>query len=355
MSERREKMTRAVQVGKLQIGGGAPIVVQSMLNAPQGNIPANLLQAKQLEQAGCQLIRLSVSSPNDIATVTALKKEITVPLVADIQYHHELACKAVCAGVDKIRINPRYIGTKEQVREVVNLCREYHVPIRIGVNSGSVEPELLEKYGGPTAEALADSALRQVAFMESLAFTDLILAMKSSDIRTMIQSYRIVAKECDYPLHLGLTEAGTTQQGTIKSAIAIGSLLADGIGDTIRVSLTDDPVKEVAAAKDILRDLDLLPDTPQLISCPTCGRTQIDLIQLATAVEEELKNVRKPITVAVMGCPINGTGEAAHADLGIAGGNGTGVLFKHGKVLRKVPEEELLSALLTEIERYEID
>ncbi len=344
-------MSRAVQVGTLQIGGGAPVVVQSMLNAPQGDIPSNLSQAKQLEEAGCQLIRLSVSGLQDIDTIVALKQEIRVPLVADIQHNHNLALLAIDAGIDKIRINPRYIGTRLQLAQVVEKCKQHRVPVRVGVNSGSLEPELLEKYSGATAEALAESALQCAAFLEEFDFHDIILSPKSSDIRTLIQACRMVAERSDYPLHLGLTEAGTATQGSVKSAIAIGSLLADGIGDTIRVSLTDDPVAEVKAAKDILRALNLLPDTPQFISCPTCGRTQIDLIGLATAVEEELKQLNKKITVAVMGCPINGPGEAAQADIGIAGGNGTGIIFKKGKVLKKVPEEELLTALLEEIAR----
>lgn len=347
----KKRMSKPVMVGTVQIGGGAPIVVQSMLNAPQGDISANIEQAKALEAAGCGLIRLSVSDKNDIYTVAALKQAVTVPLVADIQQNHKLALMAIDAGIDKVRINPKYIGTKEDVKEVVDKCKRCHIPIRVGVNSGSVEPELLEKYGGVTPEALAESALSSVAYLEALDFSDIVISIKSSDIRTMLGAYRLVAKQCKYPLHVGLTEAGTAHQGLVKSAIGIGALLADGIGDTIRVSLTDDPVKEIDAANDILRALELLPDEPQLVSCPTCGRTQIDLVSIAKEVEERLRSVHKPIRVAVMGCPVNGPGEAKNADIGITGGNGVGIIFRHGDVVRKVPEEELIPALFEEIER----
>lgn len=346
------RKSRRVQVGEnLFIGGDAPVVVQSMLNAPQGDIEANVQQARELSAAGCQLIRLSVTHHTDIDTIRALKEAVKVPLVADIQMNYELALESIDAGIDKIRINPRYIGGPDKVREVADKCKEHHNPIRVGVNSGSVEKELLKKYGGVTPEAMAESAMNSVRILENADFHDIVISIKSSDIRTMIAAYRIVAKECDYPLHLGVTEAGTEKMGRIKSAIGIGSLLADGIGDTIRVSLADEPVKEIDAAFDILKALDLVPDAPQLVACPTCGRTQIDLIGIANEVEERLKDVHKPIRVAVMGCPVNGPGEASNADIGIAGGNGVGLLFKKGEIIKKVPEEELVDELFREIER----
>lgn len=346
------RKSRRVQVGEnLFIGGDAPVVVQSMLNAPQGDIEANVQQARELSAAGCQLIRLSVTHHTDIDTIRALKEAVKVPLVADIQMNYELALESIDAGIDKIRINPRYIGGPDKVREVADKCKEHHIPIRVGVNSGSVEKELLKKYGSVTPEAMAESAMNSVRILENADFHDIVISIKSSDIRTMIAAYRIVAKECDYPLHLGVTEAGTEKMGRIKSAIGIGSLLADGIGDTIRVSLADEPVKEIDAAFDILKALDLVPDAPQLVACPTCGRTQIDLIGIANEVEERLKDVHKPIRVAVMGCPVNGPGEASNADIGIAGGNGVGLLFKKGEIIKKVPEEELVDELFREIER----
>jgi len=346
------RLSRPVTVGDLTIGGGAGIVIQSMLNAPQGDIPANVEQARQLAAAGCQLIRLSVSHDSDVDTIRALKDAVSVPLVADIHQRSDLAMQCLEAGIDKIRINPRYVGGPDKVRMVADECKSRGVPIRVGVNSGSVEKDLLEKYGGVTPEAMAESAMNSVKILEDADFHDIVISIKSSEIPTMIAAYRLVAKQCDYPLHLGVTEAGTARMGKIKSAIGIGSLLADGIGDTIRVSLTDDPVKEIEAAQDILKALDLMPDAPQMVSCPTCGRTQIDLISIAAEVERRLQSVHKPIRVAVMGCPVNGPGEAKNADIGIAGGNGVGLLFKHGEVLRKVPEDRLIDELFEEIERY---
>ena len=334
--ERRK--TRQVFVGDVPLGGDAPVVIQSMLNAPQGDIEANILQARELSAAGCQLIRLSVTSMEDIETVKALKENIRVPIIADIQMNYKLALASIEAGIDKIRL-------------VADACKAHGVPIRVGVNSGSVELDLLEKYGGVTPEAMAESAMRGVKYLEDVDFHDIVISIKSSDIRTMIAAYRIVAAQCDYPLHLGVTEAGTERMGRVKSSIGIGALLADGIGDTMRVSLTDDPVKEIDAANDILRALDLLPDAPQLVACPTCGRTQIDLIGIAKEVEERLKDVHKSIHVAVMGCPVNGPGEAKNADIGIAGGNGVGLIFAKGEVIKKVPEAELIDALMEEIEK----
>lgn len=344
------RVTRPVMVGNVQIGGGANIVVQSMMNAPQGDIEANLRQARELTTAGCQLIRLSISNERDIETIKALKKEIPVPLVADIQQNYRLALLSVDAGIDKVRINPKYIGTPANVAEVVAACKANDVAIRVGVNSGSTEQALIEKYGGVTPMAMAESAMNHVRILEDLNFQDIVVSIKSSDIRTMIAAYHIVAEQCDYPLHVGLTEAGTAKQGLVKSAIGIGSLLAEGIGDTIRVSLTDDPCKEIDAANNILRALELLPDAPQLVSCPTCGRTQIDLVSIAAEVEERLKTVKKPVRIAVMGCPVNGPGEAKNADIGITGGNGVGIIFKGDQVVKKVPEAELIDELFKQIE-----
>ncbi len=348
---RYRRKSRKVNVGGIEIGGGAPIVIQSMLNAPADDVEKNVEQAKALEAAGCQIIRLAVSNMRDIQLISRLKEEVKTPLVADIHFDYKIALASVDAGIDKIRINPGHIGKRENVEKVVDACKSKGLPIRIGVNSGSVEKELLEKYNGPTPEAMAQSALNHAKILEECDFYDTVISIKSSDVRNTIKAYRIVAEECDYPLHLGVTEAGTERMGLIKSSVGIGSLLADGIGDTIRVSLTADPVKEIYAAYDLLKGLELIPDAPQLISCPTCGRTQIDLISIANEVEERLRNVHKPIRVAVMGCPVNGPGEAKNADIGIAGGNGCGLIFKKGEILRKVPEDRLIDELFAEIER----
>ncbi len=348
---RPRRESRAVNVGGIKIGGGAPIVVQSMLNAPSDDIEKNIAQAKALEEAGCQITRVAISNMKEVELVSALKEHVKTPLVADIHFDYKVALACVDAGIDKIRINPGHIGKRENVEQVADACRSKGIPIRIGVNSGSVEKELLEKFGGPTPEAMAQSALNHAKILEECNFFDTVISIKSSDVRNTINAYRIVADRCDYPLHLGVTEAGTERMGLIKSSIGIGSLLADGIGDTIRISLTDDPVKEIAAGFDILMGLDLLPDAAQLISCPTCGRTQIDLISIANEVERRLRTVRKPIRVAVMGCPVNGPGEAKTADIGIAGGKDCGLIFKKGETLRKVAEEDLVDELFKEIER----
>ncbi len=343
--------SRQVDVGGIKIGGGAPIVIQSMLNVISSDVAGNVQQARDLESAGCQLIRLAVSSMEDIELIHALKESVRTPLVADIQFDYRIALASIEAGIDKVRINPGHIGARENVEEVVEACRAKGIPIRIGVNSGSVEKELLEKYDGPTPRAMAESALNHAKILESCNFYDTVISIKSSDVRNTMNAYRIVAEECDHPLHLGVTEAGTAYNGLIKSSIGIGSLLADGIGDTIRVSLTADPVEEIKAAHDILMCLDLIDNEPQLISCPTCGRTQIDLISIANEVEERLRSVHKPIRVAVMGCPVNGPGEAKNADIGIAGGKGCGLIFKKGEIIKKVPEEQLIDELFAEIER----
>lgn len=342
-------MTKQVKAGNVLIGGGAPVTVQSMLSVPSYDIEGSVRQALALEKAGCEIIRLAIPDKEAVALIPALKEKVTVPLVADIHFDYRLALEAAAAGIDKIRLNPGNIGDDSRVQAVAKVCREKQIPIRIGVNSGSVERTILEKYGGPTAEALVESALYHASLLEKFDFTDIVLSMKSSDLSTMIQAYRLAHERCGYPLHVGVTEAGTSRMGLIKSAIGIGSLLHDGIGDTIRVSLTADPVEEVAAGLDILRALGLRGG-PRLVSCPTCGRTRIDLIGLAGKVEEALRPVKKDITVAVMGCVVNGPGEAKEADIGIAGGQGEGLLFRKGQPLRKVPEDKLLEALMEEIE-----
>lgn len=347
------RKSKKVCVGSVEIGGGAPITVQSMLNVPASDIAASVRQARALEQAGCQILRAAIPNEEAVALIPALKKEIHIPLVADIHFDYRLALRAIDAGIDKIRINPGNIGSAQRVKMVADACRKNKIPIRIGVNSGSLEKEILEKYGAPTAQALCESALYHVSLLEQADFTDIVISIKSSQVSTMIEAYELVAERCPYALHLGVTEAGTERMGLIKSAIGIGSLLQRGIGDTIRVSLTADPVKEIAAGFDILKALDLGKTGPQLISCPTCGRTKIDLIGIASEVERRLAGCSKNIKVAVMGCVVNGPGEAREADIGIAGGDGVGLIFKKGKILRKVPEAELVDQLMEEIEQME--
>ncbi|WP_099203753.1 flavodoxin-dependent (E)-4-hydroxy-3-methylbut-2-enyl-diphosphate synthase [Scatolibacter rhodanostii] len=344
--------TKQVKAGSVLIGGGAPISIQSMLNVPSTDIEGSVQQAMELQSAGCELIRAAIPDMDAVRLIPAIKEKISVPLVADIHFDYRLALAAADAGIDKIRINPGNIGSEENVRKVADKCREKGIPIRIGVNSGSVERSILHKYGGPTAEALCESALFHARLLEKFDFTDIVLSLKASSVDKMIEAYEKITELCDYPLHLGVTEAGTSRMGTIKSAIGIGSLLQKGIGDTIRVSLTDSPIEEVRAAADILRALDLKSGV-KLVSCPTCGRTRIDLISLAKQVEEKLKDCEKNITVAVMGCVVNGPGEAREADLGVAGSVGVGVLFKKGQILRKVPEDEILSELMKEIDAFE--
>lgn len=339
---------KTVKVSSLELGKGK-IYIQSMLSIPAENIEDSVKQAKELEAAGCEIIRAAVPEVKDAALISALKEAVSCPIVADIHFDYRIALECVAAGVDKIRINPGNIGSADRVRAVADACRAKGVPIRIGVNSGSLEKELIEKYGSPTPEALTESALNHVKLLNECDFDDIVISIKSSNVKNMIAAYRLLAQRTDYPLHLGVTEAGTERMGIIKSAVGIGSLLCDGIGDTIRVTLTADPVKEVYAAKDILKACGMGGDA-ELVSCPTCGRTKIDLIPLAEKVEKLLKSVDKPIKVAVMGCAVNGPGEAREADIGIAGGNGEGLIFKKGEILRKVPEEKLLEELKKEIE-----
>ena len=341
---------RQVKLKNLVLGDGS-VSIQSMLNTKSYDIPGSVEQAVRLEQAGCEIIRAAIPNQEAVALIPAMKEKVSVPLVADIHFDYRLALECAAAGIDKIRINPGNIGSDDRVNEVVKACRAKNIPIRIGVNSGSVEKSILAKYGAPTPEALVESALYHVRLLEKFDFNDIVISIKSSDVRTMIAAYELMHQSAPYPLHLGVTEAGTKHMGILKSAIGIGSLLAHGIGDTIRVSLTADPVEEVYAAKDILKALDLRRDGVQFVSCPTCGRTRIDLIGLANQVEEALKDCKKNIKVAVMGCIVNGPGEAREADIGVAGGDGCGILFKKGEIIRKVPEDQIIPALLEEVEK----
>ena len=357
MTERRQ--SRAVRVGRLTVGGASPITVQSMTNTDPRDRAATLRQVRALVSAGCDVIRLAVPDAGAAAVFSYLKEQgITVPLVADIHFDHKIALEAVAAGADKIRINPGNVGSRDKVAEVVRACRAAGVPIRIGVNGGSLEKPLLAKYGAPTAEAIAESALGHAAILESLDFYDTVISVKSSDVPTMIEANRILAGKTDYPLHLGVTEAGGLKRGTVKGAIGIGTLLAEGIGDTVRVSLTADPVEEVAAAREILSALGLDPKAGiDVVSCPTCGRTKIDLIPLLAAFEKGLdeRGLRgKKLKVAFMGCAVNGPGEAREADIGIAGGEGEALLFRHGVTVAKYPADKIVEVLLDEIEKTEV-
>lgn len=341
---------KAIRVGDCVLDGNH-IYIQSMLNTRSDDIAGSVAQAVALEQAGCEILRAAIPDKEALKLIPAIKEAVSIPLVADIHFDYRLALEAVAAGIDKIRINPGNIGGMDRVKQVVKACQSRNIPIRIGVNSGSLEKDLLAKYGAPTASALVESAMRHVKMLEDCDFTDIVISMKSSTVSTMIDAYRLAAQQCDYPLHLGVTEAGTEHMGLLKSAIGIGSLLHDGIGATIRVSLTDDPVQEIYAAKDILKCLGLRGG-PELVACPTCGRTRIDLVKTAKEVEAALANVEKDIKVAVMGCVVNGPGEAREADIGIAGGDGCAVLFKKGQILRKIPESEIVSELMKEIEKF---
>ena len=346
--KRRE--SRMVTAGGVSIGGTAPVTVQSMLNVPAGDVEGNVRQAKELYAAGCDILRVAVPDREAVRLIPAIKEAVPLPLVADIHFDYRLALESAAAGVDKIRINPGHIGGEDRVKAVADVCRMRGIPIRVGVNAGSLEKEILAKYGHPTPEALRDSALYHASLLEKADFDDIVLSLKSSDVKTMAAAYRLTAEACSYPLHLGVTEAGTERIGMLKSAAGIGSLLLDGIGDTIRVSLTADPVKEVQAGIDLLRALGLRNGDAMLVSCPTCGRTKIDLIRIASEVEERLRAVHKPITVAVMGCVVNGPGEAKEADIGIAGGDGKAVLFKKGQIVRTVEESCAVEELMKELE-----
>ena len=344
-----KRSVRPVKVGDFTLDGNK-IYIQSMLNVPSDDIEGNVLQAIKLEEAGCEILRVSVPDMNAVKLIPAIKSKVSIPLVADIHFDYRLALESVAAGIDKIRINPGNIGDKDRVKLVADACRNNNIPIRIGVNSGSLEKELLAKYGSPIPEALVESALNHASMLTAYDFEDIVISIKSSDVKTMVSSYRLLSEKCSYPLHLGVTEAGTERMGLIKSSIGIGSLLLDGIGETIRVSLTADPVLEIKAAKDILKSIGKLGGV-KIVSCPTCGRTKINLIKLANEVEDKIKNIDKNITVAVMGCVVNGPGEAREADIGIAGGDGCAILFKKGEIIRKIKEEDIYTELLKEIDK----
>lgn len=347
----KRKITREVNVGGVTIGGGKPVVIQSMCNTDTRDVAATVAQILRLEEAGCEIIRVAVPDMAAAEAIADIKKCIHIPLVADIHFDHRLALKCIENGIDKVRINPGNIGSRDRVKAVADAAKARGIPIRIGVNGGSLEKELVEEYGGATAAALVKSAMRHVEILDDVNFFDIVVSIKVSSVPVMIEAYRMFSGLCDIPLHVGVTESGTERMGTIKSSIGIGALLSEGIGDTIRVSLTADPIREIYAAKDILRTLGLRKSGVEFVSCPTCGRTQIDLIGIANEVEERLMNVEKNIKVAVMGCAVNGPGEARDADIGIAGGKGECLIFKKGEILRKVPEEIVVSELMKEIEK----
>lgn len=341
--------TRSVQVGNLTIGGNNHVVIQSMCNTKTKNVEATIKQINALEQAGCELVRVAVFDKEDAYAIKEIKKGIHIPLVADIHFDYKLALIAIESGIDKVRINPGNIGSIEKVKAVVDACKKKHIPIRIGVNGGSLEKDILEKYGEPTPESMVESAMKHVKILEDLDFHDIVISLKSSNTMLTIKAYELASKTFPYPLHVGVTEAGTALGGTIKSSLGIGTLLYEGIGNTIRVSLSDDPVEEIKVAKILLKELGLLKGVPTLVSCPTCGRIQYDLIPIAKEMEDFLKDIHLDITVAIMGCAVNGPGEARHADIGIAGGVGEGLLIKHGEIVKRVKQEDMVQTLKDEI------
>lgn len=341
--------TRSVQVGNLTIGGNNHVVIQSMCNTKTKDVEATIKQINALQQAGCELVRVAVFDKEDAYAIKEIKKGIHIPLVADIHFDYKLALIAIESGIDKVRINPGNIGSIEKVKAVVDACKEKHIPIRIGVNGGSLEKDILEKYGEPTPEGMVESAMKHVKILEDLDFHDIVISLKSSNTMLTIKAYELASKTFPYPLHVGITEAGTALGGTIKSSLGIGTLLYEGIGNTIRVSLSDDPVEEIKVAKILLKELGLLKGVPTLVSCPTCGRIQYDLIPIAKEMEDFLKDIHLDITVAIMGCAVNGPGEARHADIGIAGGVGEGLLIKHGEIVKRVKQEDMVQTLKDEI------
>lgn len=345
------KLTRKIKVGNIYIGGDAPVSVQSMTNTQTSDIEGTLSQLQQLEEVGCDIIRMSVTTKEDALAIGKYKQNTKMPIIADIQFDYKIALEAINSGIDGLRINPGNMGNKEKIKEIVNACKRNKLSIRLGVNSGSLNKKLLQMYNGVNQYSMVESAMEQVKILENLDFNDIKISLKASSVPLTISSYSLISEKVDYPLHLGVTEAGTSFRGTIKSSVGIGSLLSIGIGDTIRVSLTSDPVEEVKVGKEILKSLGLLKEGLEFISCPTCGRTNINLIDLAKEVEKRLEHLKKPLKVAVMGCAVNGPGEAREADIGIAGGNGEGLIFKKGLIIKKVPEENLLEELLKEIEK----
>lgn len=345
------KKTRVIKVGDVLIGGDNPIAVQSMTNTRTKDIDGTVKQILELEEAGCDIIRSAISDVEDAKAIREIKKKIHIPIIADIQYDYKLALESIRYGVDGLRINPGNIGSLDRVKEVVDACKANNLSIRIGVNSGSIKQEFLDQYGGVNEKSMVFSALEQVKLLESLDFFDIKISLKASNVSLTIKAYEMMSEVCNYPLHLGITEAGPSWRGTIKSSVGIGSLLNMGIGDTIRISLTGDPVEEIKVGREILKSLDLLKEGIELISCPTCGRTNIDLIEIVKQAEERLEGMKKHIKVAIMGCAVNGPGEAREADIGIAGGNGEGLIFAKGKIIKKVAEEDLLDELILQIEK----
>lgn len=347
------KSTKLINVGNLKMGDGDPILIQSMLNTKNGDVKSAIEQTKRLKEAGCDIVRLAVTDDDSVNVVRELKKAVDIPLVSDIQFDYRLAIESIKAGIDKVRINPGNIGSDERVKAVVKAAKERNIPIRIGVNTGSIHHSVLEKYKKVCPEALVGEAMRHVKVLNDNDFDDIVISLKASSVPLMIDTYRLISDKTCYPLHLGVTEAGTVYSGTVKSAVGLGTLLSEGIGDTIRVSLTADPVEEIYAAKEILKSLELLKEGPTLVSCPTCARCTVDLISIANEVTEKLKNVNKNIKVAVMGCVVNGPGEAKDADIGITGAKGEGLIFKKGEIIKKVPEGEIVSALFDEISKLD--
>ncbi len=347
------RTTRQVNVGGIKIGGDAPISVQTMTKTKTDDVAGTVAQIKAAAEAGVDIVRVTVNDKEAAEAMPEIVKQSPVPIVADIHFNHIFALKAIEAGVAKVRLNPGNIGSKDRIRQVLTAAKERGIPIRIGVNSGSLEHDILEKYGYPTAEALYESAMRHVGICEEFDFHDVVISVKSTDVKLMIDAYRLVAERTDIPLHLGVTEAGPTRSGTIKSAVGIGSLLSEGIGDTIRVSLTDEPVKEVEVGKEILRSLNLASRNVELIACPTCGRIEVDLFKIMGELEQKLAHVKKPVSIAVLGCVVNGPGEASAADIGIASGKGVGILYRKGEMIKRVKEEDIVSTILEEVEKFQ--
>jgi (E)-4-hydroxy-3-methylbut-2-enyl-diphosphate synthase len=347
------RKTRQVNIGGIKVGGDAPISVQTMTKTKTDDVAGTVAQIKAATEAGVDIVRVTVNDKEAAAAMTEIVKQSPVPIVADIHFNHIFALKAIEAGVAKVRINPGNIGSKDRIKQVLTAAKQRNIPIRIGVNSGSLEDDILQKHGYPTAEALYESAMRHVEICNEFNFKDVVISVKSTDVKLMIEAYRLVAERTDIPLHLGVTEAGPTRSGTIKSAVGIGALLAEGIGDTIRVSLTDDPVKEVEVGKEILRSLNLASRNIELIACPTCGRIEVDLFKIMGELEEKLANVKKPVTIAVLGCVVNGPGEASAADIGIAAGKGVGILYRKGEMIKRVKENEIVATILEEVEKFQ--
>ena len=348
MNKRTE--TRPIFVGNVQIGGQNKVVIQSMCNTKTKDVKATVEQILKLEKIGCEIIRVACLDIEDAKAIKEIKKQIHIPIVADIHFDYKIALEAIKSGVDKIRINPGNIGDEEKTKAVVEACKENKIPIRIGVNAGSLEPELLEKYGRPCSDAMVKNAKKHIEILEKLDFYDIAISLKASNLDMCVEAYEKAAEVFNYPLHLGITEAGTSFSGTIKSSIGLGILLRQGIGDTIRVSLSDDPTEEIPVCKEILKNCNLYKNSPKLVSCPTCGRIQYDLIPIAKEIEKFLQNIEADITVAIMGCAVNGPGEAREADIGIAGGKGEGLLFKKGEIIKKIPQDKMIEVLETEIQ-----